>query len=175
MESEDAPALDPITGLSTAEEFHREARAAVESRTEPLTIAVLDIYGLDVGDAALRTLARVLQTQLRQADTAARLEDGNFALLMRQASLPDAGRVLQRVEDALLDAAVDDNIDCVVEFCSGAAQWNSHEDYPEFLARARLWLEAEKRSRKPGPVVALPNTRDRRRPAPGKASAGGLN
>ena len=180
--SDDSPETDALTGLALAADFIREARAALDAQVEPLTVAVIDIdgmrainetFGREVGDSAMRTMARVLQAQLRNGDMAARLEDDSFALLMRRASLPDAGRVLQRVEDALPDAGRADDIECVVEFCSGAAQWNGHESYEEFMARANLWLEAEKRSRKPGSVVALPITRDRRRTAAEKAAAGG--
>ncbi|MDQ6746851.1 MAG: hypothetical protein M3010_01900, partial [Candidatus Dormibacteraeota bacterium] len=59
-------------------------------------------------------------------------------------------------------AAASADLDCVVEFCSGVAQWNGEESHQELMSRARLWLEAEKRSLKPGAAVALPITRDRR-------------
>jgi diguanylate cyclase (GGDEF)-like protein/putative nucleotidyltransferase with HDIG domain/PAS domain S-box-containing protein len=164
--------LDLLTGLGSAESFDRELAAALTDRVEPLTVALLDVdaitainetFGRQAGDAALRLLAQVLQGQLRHGDVAARLDGATFAMVMRRASLQDAGRVLQRVEDALPDARNAAEIDAVVEFCSGAAQWNGQESGEELLARARLWLEAEKRSRRPGPVVTLPITRDRRK------------
>jgi diguanylate cyclase (GGDEF)-like protein/PAS domain S-box-containing protein/putative nucleotidyltransferase with HDIG domain len=173
---------DALTGLPTRADFERETRAALADGVEPLTIAMLDIngmgpinetFGREVGDGALHLMARVLETQLRQGDIAARVSDDTFAILMRRASLQDAGRALQRIEDSLPDAAARANLDCVVEFCSGAAQWNGHEIYEELVARADLWLEAEKRSLKPG-VVALPYARDRRKSAEGTDSRSGL-
>jgi diguanylate cyclase (GGDEF)-like protein/PAS domain S-box-containing protein/putative nucleotidyltransferase with HDIG domain len=173
---------DPLTGLSTRADFERETRAALADQVEPLTIALLDIngmgpinetFGREVGDSALELTARVLETQLRQGDIAARLDADTFAILMHRASLQDAGRALQRVEDSLPDAAAKADLDCVVEFCSGAAQWNGQETLEELMARAELWLEAEKRSLKPG-VVALPYARDRRRSAVDAAAQSNL-
>jgi len=165
---------DVLTGLAGFEEFRLETEMAIDNQVEPLTVALLNVDGLgainetfgkEVGDQALRTLAETVRVQLRQGDLAARLEADTFAVLMRRASLIDAGRALQRVEDDLPEAGAAVDLDCVIEFCSGAAQWNGRESFEELVARARLWLEAEKRSRRPGGVVALPITRARRRPS----------
>ncbi|MDP9325570.1 MAG: hypothetical protein M3O87_03430, partial [Candidatus Dormibacteraeota bacterium] len=58
-----------------------------------------------------------------------------------------------RVEAALPVAAA--GLDCVVEFCSGAAEWNGEEEYGQLLGRAETWLTAEKRSRGSGQGAAV--------------------
>ena len=166
---------DLLTGLASFEELRLQTELAIDGQVEPLTLAVMNIDGLkpinetfgrEVGDHALKVLAGVVRGQLRQGDLAARVGGDTFAVLMRRATLTDAGRALQRVEDDVPDAAAAAELDCVVDFCAGAAQWNGHETFDELMARARLWLEAEKRSRRPGSVVALPITRERRRALP---------
>ncbi|GAC1584565.1 MAG: hypothetical protein NVS3B24_23730 [Candidatus Dormibacteria bacterium] len=183
--AEPAPAREPLTGLANLEELRAAAEAAIDGGGAPMTLALMNIDGLrsinetfgkEVGDDALRTLAGVLRQQLRQGDVAARVGADTFALLMRRATITDAGRTLQRVEDEFPGAAAAAAIECIIEFCSGAAQWNGQESFVELMARARLWLEAEKRSRKPGAVVALPLTRARRRGlvGAGETADGGL-
>jgi diguanylate cyclase (GGDEF)-like protein/PAS domain S-box-containing protein len=145
---------DVMTGLPNRAELERRARIAMRKRAWPLTVTVFDIDGLgainetfghDTGDGAVKTLSTVLASQLRAGDIAVRLSGDRFAALMVEATLQDACRIVERVEAALPAAAAD--LDCVVEFCSGAAEWNGDEEFGQLLGRAETWLTAEKRSR----------------------------
>jgi diguanylate cyclase (GGDEF)-like protein/PAS domain S-box-containing protein len=146
---------DVLTGLANRTELERRVRIAMRKRVWPLTLVVFDIDGLGpinqtfghkTGDVALTTMATVLASQLRAGDIAARVGDDRFAALMCEATIQDAGSVVARVEGTMPSAAA--GLDCVVEFCSGAAEWNGEEDYGQLLGRAETWLAAEKRSRR---------------------------
>jgi diguanylate cyclase (GGDEF)-like protein/putative nucleotidyltransferase with HDIG domain/PAS domain S-box-containing protein len=145
---------DVMTGMPTRAELERRARMAIRKRTRPLTVVVFDVEGLgainrnfghDTGDAAVTTVGSVLTSELRAGDIAVRVGGDRFAALMVEATLDDACRVVERVETALPMAAA--GLDCVIEFSSGAAQWNGEEDFEQLLRRAETWLTAEKRGR----------------------------
>ncbi|MFY9614495.1 MAG: HD domain-containing phosphohydrolase, partial [Candidatus Dormiibacterota bacterium] len=158
---------DVMTGLPNRAELERRARIAMRKRSWPLTVAVFDIDGLgainetfghDTGDGAVKTLSTVLASQLRAGDIAVRLSGDRFAALMVEATLQDACRIVERVEAALPATAAD--LDCVIEFSSGAAEWNGDEEFGQLLGRAETWLTAEKRSRgrlQGGAVLAFAN------------------
>jgi diguanylate cyclase (GGDEF)-like protein/putative nucleotidyltransferase with HDIG domain len=148
--------VDPLTGLATRPVLEHRALQAMRKRVWPLTILVLDIDGLgainqtfghDTGDAALSAVGQVLASQLRGGDMAARIAGDRFAVLMCSATMQDATRVVERLEEGLPVAAA--GLDCVIELCSGVAEWNGKEDFTEFVARADVWLAAERRSRRP--------------------------
>ena len=153
---------DALTGLDTRASLEHRALEAMRKRVWPMTILVLDVdalgainetFGHETGDAALSTLGQVLASQLRGGDVAGRIGGDRFAVLMSSATLQDASRVVQRLDDSLPEAAAD--LDCVIQLCSGAAEWNGRETFTEFLSRAELWLEAERRSRRPATGMSL--------------------
>jgi diguanylate cyclase (GGDEF)-like protein/putative nucleotidyltransferase with HDIG domain/PAS domain S-box-containing protein len=154
--------IDPLTGVHDRERFGELAVEAM-AQDEKLTLVLIDVDGLaairqtfgdETSDAGLIALSRVLDSQLRTNDVAARVGDDRFAVLMHHATLQDAGRVVQRVEDRLPDAT--QKLDCVIELSSGAAQWDGAETVAELIERAEVWLEAEKRSRKHAEHPGLP-------------------
>ena len=166
--SDDLPASEPahvdfLTGLATAEEMQRLARSSMLGGAGPMTVAVLQIVGIEAinqtfgratGDAAIRTAAEVIRSQTRATDQGGRIGGASFAVLMPEASLDDAARLLGRIE-ALLPGACHD-LDCVVEFASGAAEWDGQETVPELMARARTWLEQRAQGFESEQILALP-------------------
>ena len=154
--------VDALTGLCDRARFGELAVEAMAG-AETLTLVLLDVEGMkairetfgdETSDAGLIALARVLDGQLRANDVAARVGEDRFAVLMHHATMQDAGRVVQRVDDRLPDAT--HKLDCVIEICSGAAQWDGLETLAELMDRADIWLSAEKRSRRNSePAVPL--------------------
>ncbi len=149
--------------VSLGEEMQRLARKSMLSGGGPVTMAVLQIVGIEsinetfgraTGDAAIRITADVIRSQTRATDLAGRIGGASFAVLMPQASLDDAARLLGRIE-ALLPGACHD-LDCVVEFASGAAEWDGQETSHELIARARIWLDLREQGFGSDQVLALP-------------------
>ena len=109
---------DALTGLPNAHQFLDELRTDsapdADRRTTPgggraaLFVdlddfkAVNDTYGHEIGDRLLATVARRIESCLREDDLAARLGGDEFAVLLR--GVPDvaaARAVAQRIADAL--------------------------------------------------------------------------
>jgi diguanylate cyclase (GGDEF)-like protein len=76
----------------------------------PLSVAMIDIdhfkqvndtYGHAVGDAALQTVTRVIQAQIRSGDVFARYGGEEFVLLFPGTPLAEAARVLERIRSAI--------------------------------------------------------------------------
>lgn len=100
---------DPLTGVLAHSAFMpalvqqvQRARAAVE----PLAYVVVDIdslgsinetFGHLSGNAALRSLGRLLRRRLRGADSVARIGGGEFGVLMPQTAATEARRVMDQV------------------------------------------------------------------------------
>jgi diguanylate cyclase (GGDEF)-like protein len=95
---------DPLTGLFNRrfmeETLERELRRA-ERAQRPLSLIMLDIdhfkqindtFGHEVGDAVLRDLAQMLQSNLRAGDAACRLGGEEFLIILPEASVEDARR-----------------------------------------------------------------------------------
>src|SRR5258708_14754201 len=113
--SDAIPASDPthldfLTGLAAGEEMQRLARKSMLSGGGPVTMAVLQIVGIEsinvtfgraTGDAAIRITADVIRSQTRATDLAGRLGGARFAGLMPQPSLYDAARLLARIQALL--------------------------------------------------------------------------
>ena len=102
---ERSSSLDPVTGLANRRQFeqrgHQQLAYAVRHRTElaVLRIRLDDIDALtgEAGQSAARQVADVLRGRLRREDTAARLNETEFAVL-----LPGANPVgARRLADAL--------------------------------------------------------------------------
>jgi diguanylate cyclase (GGDEF)-like protein/putative nucleotidyltransferase with HDIG domain len=105
---------DPVTGLGTLDRFRNQldieaARARRHSR--PLAVAVLDIddfratcarHGHAVGDDVLRTVAAVLQEEMRVHDISCRGAGDEFVVLMPETDLAGAqiccDRMLAKLE-----------------------------------------------------------------------------
>jgi diguanylate cyclase (GGDEF)-like protein len=113
---------DPLTGL-----YNRRAlmeRLAAEIRTikrtgETLAFAMIDIddfkkindtRGHAAGDEALVTIAGILRSNTRDIDTAARFAGDEFSLVLPRTDRPAAKAVMERIVNALRDAALSASI-----------------------------------------------------------------
>jgi diguanylate cyclase (GGDEF)-like protein len=63
--------------------------------------AINDTFGHQVGDAALRSVARTLQGNLRRSDLAARLGGDEFVVVMGETGVRDAVVVAEKLRDAV--------------------------------------------------------------------------
>lgn len=106
---EEETRTDPKTGLHNMRAFQREAGAIcarAQEQGRPVTLAMIDLdllrdvnntYGHQVGDAVIVGIAESIRGLTRDSDLAVRFGGEEYALLMPNTSLPDAGRVLERI------------------------------------------------------------------------------
>lgn len=113
----DSAALrDPLTGLATRQLFRdRLAQAVTRNHRDPATFAVLlldvarfrhvnDTLGHAAGDDLLKAVAALLRASLRESDTAARLGDDEFAVLLEDLDTTDrAEQIAGRLSAALAE------------------------------------------------------------------------
>ncbi len=110
---------DELTGLPNRRAFMDEldrVQAAMRRSAAPASIAVIDIdhfkhvndtYGHGAGDVTLRALAEVLRETLRGDDFLARIGGEEFALVLRGADLPIAGRIAERMRERVARTPVE--------------------------------------------------------------------
>lgn len=116
-EVERMAAIDGLTGLANRREFEgalsREVGRAIRTH-EPLSLLVVDVdhfkhindsRGHLAGDEVLRSLARVLDDQVREMDLVSRFGGEEFAILLPSCSTEDAERVGQRIRTAVSTAS----------------------------------------------------------------------
>lgn len=98
-------AVDPLTGLATERRFHllgqQQLAYAIRHRTE-LAVVRVQLFGLDQASADIRQIllkqaAALLRNRLRQEDTAARVNEHEFALLLPAANPVGARRLAERL------------------------------------------------------------------------------
>jgi diguanylate cyclase (GGDEF)-like protein len=104
---------DGLTGLYNRGFLtdYLEQQIAHADRTRvPLTLLMLDVdnfkaindsYGHQVGDSALRSVARTLLANLRRSDLAARLGGDEFVVVMGETGTRDAVLVAEKLRDAV--------------------------------------------------------------------------
>lgn len=108
---------DPLTGALNHRCFYEEvdlALARANRREEaPVSVLVLDVdhfkdvndqHGHPVGDDVLRAIANSLHASTRSGDVVARTGGEEFAVLMPDTPLRDAGSVAERIRAAITDA-----------------------------------------------------------------------
>jgi diguanylate cyclase (GGDEF)-like protein len=100
---------DYVSGAVNARHFNEllEVEIARAYRYQlPLTMAYIDVddfkrvndsFGHDTGDEVLHFIVSVLQSQLRNTDTVARMGGDEFALLLPMAGQPEAQAVISRL------------------------------------------------------------------------------
>ena len=108
---------DPLTRLLNRRAFvdrldGEVARANRYGRSFALVLCDLDgfkllndRYGHSVGDEALQTFAAIIDSSLRRPDAAFRIGGDEFALLLAEASEPDARAVVARATELLAGSA----------------------------------------------------------------------
>jgi diguanylate cyclase (GGDEF)-like protein len=111
--------IDPKTGLYNARYFATAlateiARASRFERPMSVVMADLDLlrdinnnYGHLAGDAVLRGVAEIFQTQLRHYDVAARFGGEEFSLLLPETTAEQALEMAERIRRTVAEAAFD--------------------------------------------------------------------
>lgn len=108
-----ASGLDTLTGLRSrvglADDIAREIDR-FQRTGKPFCLAIADIdhfknvndtYGHDVGDQVLAATADVISRQIRSFDDAYRLGGEEFLICLKETTLSDAERVIERLREAL--------------------------------------------------------------------------
>lgn len=138
---------DPLTGLTTRRAFEEEVprEIARAKRSEvPLCVAIVDfdhlgafnmLRGEREGDRLLKEAASAWAGVLRDVDTVARLDGGEFGVLLPDCSLGAAFDVMDRVRELVPRGQT---------ASAGVAMWNSQEPSDLLLARAADALTAAK-------------------------------
>lgn len=111
--------LDALTGFYNRrqldERVKQEVSAAKRKNTELCAIMididffkkVNDTYGHAAGDVILKTVARVMRTQLREYDIAARYGGEEFVILLPSTDENEAVRVAERLRQAVASKIID--------------------------------------------------------------------
>ena len=110
--------FDPLTGLENSHSFElivgetlkqtwKTGRQHAIVNIDIDRMAVInDMGGLEAGDRLLRTLARVLRNSLRAEDSIARLGSDKFGILIRNSSLDQARKRVEKIARAASEIEV---------------------------------------------------------------------
>lgn len=148
---------DPLTGLANRRGLDRafagQRRRAGRRRPYSVVVADLDdlktindLRGHAAGDDALRRVASVLREVTRPTDVTARVGGDEFVVLLPEADVADAQRIVARVA-RLLGQRGHAEAASPVRVTMGTAMWAPGDDAATVLARADLALYAEKRAK----------------------------
>jgi len=106
---------DPLTGILNRRSFNEIAEKKMivaEVNQRPYTLVYIDLdnfkpvndtLGHAIGDLVLRTVVESIQKQIRNTDFLARLGGDEFAILLTDIGQEDAHRIMQRLQQALLE------------------------------------------------------------------------
>ena len=140
---------DPDTGLLDSRYFQialDNRVAAARRHLQPVTLLLVSVEGGSMGDAfrraAITSFGEMLRTTLRECDTACRLGDASFGLILEDT--PEAGGVwaAERLRLALLRKG-----DNLLRLAAGVAAYPSHAlDAPDLLHRAERALDQARHS-----------------------------
>jgi diguanylate cyclase (GGDEF)-like protein len=137
---------DYLTHAATRERLEEEARRWMNfcrRQGLPLCLVFVDVddlkrindrYGHAMGDAALKEIANLMHTQLRNSDTIARWGGDEFVLLLPNVTLQNALLLLDRVKSAVKSLTLDGGVTVSCSF--GVVQMGAHSTYAELLAEA---------------------------------------
>jgi diguanylate cyclase (GGDEF)-like protein len=112
QDAEQRAVRDPLTGLANRREFERVVDHFREEaqRHEPATLVYVDLdrfkalndtHGHAAGDAALRHVATVLLSQIRDGDLVARIGGEEFAVWLPRTALREGLDVAERMRRAV--------------------------------------------------------------------------
>lgn len=158
---------DQLTGAlnrrGLEEEFERSASAS-ERRSEPMSLALLDIdnfkslndtHGHQAGDGALVHLARVIKASIRPTDIVCRYGGEEFVILLPGTGLQDSVMVISRLQRELTKRFfLHDNQRLLITFSAGVAERRTGESRDDAIGRADSAMYIAKRSGKNRVVVA---------------------
>jgi diguanylate cyclase (GGDEF)-like protein len=150
---------DELTGLFNRRRFL--ALAAAEWRRfqryrRPLSLLMLDVdrfksindhYGHDAGDRVLAHIAQLCRNQKRSADVIGRLGGEEFAVLLPETDLEEAGLFAERLRRAVAEEAVPIAGGAVrVTLSIGASEARRARDLADLMRQADLALYEAKRT-----------------------------
>jgi diguanylate cyclase (GGDEF)-like protein len=110
---------DPLTGLVNARGFHDRLRhelGRADRYQEPLSLLILDLDGLkrvndhlghEAGDAALRSIAGAIRSELREIDLGARLGGDEFGVLAPRTTEESALVLAERLRSCVVASSHD--------------------------------------------------------------------
>jgi len=133
-------ATDHLTGLMNRREFDRALGTSSPGGVAVLAIDldnlkdINDSYGHEAGDQALRSLASVLPTTLREGDLVARIGGDEFAAILPGASVEVALAIGERMRQALRGVAFPHGMVRISIGCAAR---------PEGVANREAWLAAD--------------------------------
>jgi diguanylate cyclase len=143
MHEDHLTSLPNRRGLARA--FESES-ARSERRSEPLSLAVLDIdnfktindtLGHQTGDLALVHLTRVVRQALRPSDVIARYGGEEFVILLGDTTIDNAVKVMTRVQRELTKRFfLHNNEKVLITFSAGVAQRIAGETQDDLVERA---------------------------------------
>jgi diguanylate cyclase (GGDEF)-like protein len=152
--------VDALTGLYNRrwwdERFERLLTRAERSQS-PLTIIVIDVdrfklyndnYGHISGDAVLRTVGKVLSSNLRPTDVAARYGGEEFVVALPSTDVAGAVIAAERVRQAVADTTIEDPTGerlPSITISLGLATLRPHESSESLFSRADAALYVAKR------------------------------
>ena len=111
--------LDALTGFYNRKQLEERIRQEVSSarrQNAPLCAIMMDIdffkkvndtYGHAVGDLVLKTVSKVMRSQLREYDIAGRYGGEEFAVLLPFTKINEAKMVAERLRSAIEDQNID--------------------------------------------------------------------
>jgi diguanylate cyclase (GGDEF)-like protein len=158
---EELAASDPLTGILNRRSFIEHARLSLhrfERYRNGFCLAVIDLnhlkqindtYGHLVGDKAIKTFSKLMESNKRQGDIFGRLGGDEFGFILQQISEVDALKTLERMQDALKMMAIDSpSGDFYISFCFGVTEVQQGDKTPDdLLYRADLALYQSKSER----------------------------
>jgi len=153
---ERAAYIDPLTGALTRRAFHEGVGMAVAGANYGV-LAMLDLddlkgvndaRGHPVGDGLLRHAVESLRVRLRPLDQVYRWGGDEFAVVMVQTTLAEAGARLERLLGELPGFEVPPFPAIPVRLSHGLAAFRSSRDMPQALVAADRAMLEDKRRRK---------------------------
>lgn len=145
---------DSITGLSNRLHFMsiiKKETTKVQQQTSSLCLAYISIdhmhkintmYGFKAGDKVIAKIAAILNTNLDESYTLARLFGSEFVLLMPQTSLESAKNLSKKMVDTIFKSSfMEMKISCSV----GAAKYQKEEAFEAFIRRTERFMQEAKK------------------------------
>lgn len=155
---EQASTRDFLTNAATRERLEEEARRWMNfcrRQSLPLCLVFVDVddlkrindqHGHTMGDIALKEVARIMQTQLRNSDTIARWGGDEFVILLPNVTLQNAVLLLDRVKSAVGQIRLENIVSVSCSF--GVVQMKQESTYAQMLAEADAMMYRAKQNGK---------------------------
>jgi diguanylate cyclase len=105
---------------------------------------IRQLYGKSVAHVALDSVALFTQSALREMDLLARLDDGEFIVLLPGSTLSEAGQIAKRLQTSAANCAFPVQDDkAKLRVTHGLAELRPNETAAILMARAKALVEME--------------------------------